>query len=112
MNINVTCRHMDMTEALREHALSRVEESFSEFPRVTDVQVILDVQKKIHHVAEIVVHAANHIHVEATEETTDMYASIDGAVDKAHRQLRKKRDIAQDHKHTPGLGEIEAAQTA
>lgn len=107
MNITVTCRHMDMTDALREHATARVTESLSEFPRVEDVHVILDVQRKIHHVAEVVVRAKNHVHAEATEETTDMYASIDGAVDKVHRQLRKKRDMIQDHKHTDGLGELE-----
>ena len=108
MNINVTCRHMEMTDALRQRAIDAVEESFAEFPRVTDVHVILDVQKKIHHVAEVVVHARNHIHIEAEHETSDMYTSIDGAVEKAHKQLRKKRDIAQDHRHAPSLGEIES----
>ena len=99
---------MDMTESLREHAIARAQESLSEFPRIEDVHVILDVQKKIHHIAEVVVRAKNHIHVEAKDETTDMYASIDAAIDKAHRQLRKKRDKIQDHKHQPGLGELEA----
>ncbi len=108
MNITVTCRHMDTTEALKDHATARVTESLSEFPRVEDVHVILDVQRKIHHVAEIIVHAKNHVHAESKEETTDMYASIDAAVDKVHRQLRKKRDKIQDHKHTAGLGELEA----
>jgi putative sigma-54 modulation protein len=111
MNITVTCRHMDMTDALRGHAEAKVRESLSEFPRVEDVHVILDVQRKIHHVAEVVVRAKNHVHAEATEETSDMYTSIDGAVDKVHRQLRRKRDKIQDHKHLPGLGEVEA-QTA
>jgi putative sigma-54 modulation protein len=108
MNITVTCRHMEMSNALREHASARVEESLSEFPRVEDVHVILDVQRKINHVAEVVVRAKNHVHAEATETTSDMYASIDAAVDKVHRQLRKLRDKVQDHKHTQGLGEVEA----
>ncbi|MDA3873519.1 MAG: ribosome-associated translation inhibitor RaiA [Kiritimatiellae bacterium] len=108
MNITVTCRHMEMSTALREHATSRVEESLSEFPRVEDVHVILDVQRKINHVAEVVVKAKNHVHAEATETTSDMYASIDAAMDKVHRQLRRQRDKIQDHKHTVGLGEAEA----
>jgi len=108
MNINVTCRHMDMSPALREHATQRVEESLSEFPRVEDVHVILDVQRKINHIAEVVVKAKNHVHAESTETTSDMYASIDAAVDKVHRQLRKQRDKVQDHKHSVGLGEVEA----
>jgi ribosome-associated translation inhibitor RaiA len=39
------------------------------------------------------------------------FKDYDGAVDKVHRQLRRKRDKIQDHKHLPGLGEMEA-QTA
>lgn len=108
MNIHVTCRHMDMSPALREHATARVQESLAEFPRVEDVHVILDVQRKINHTAEVVVKAKNHLHAEGTETTSDMYASIDEAVDKVHRQLRKLRDKVQDHKHMRGLGEHEA----
>lgn len=108
MNIHVTCRHMETSPALRDHATARVEESLSEFPRVEDVHVILDVERKINHVAEVVVKAKNHAHAEAKETTTDMYASIDEAVEKVHRQLRKLRDKIQDHKHTASLGEREA----
>jgi len=108
MNIHVTCRHMEVSTALRDHATSRAEESLSEFPRVEDVHVILDVQQKINHVAEVVVKASNHIHAEATATTSDMYASLDEAMEKVHRQLRKSRDKVQDHKHTIGLGEAEA----
>ncbi len=109
MNITVTARHMELTEALRQHAIARVEEALAEFTRVTDVHVILDVQKKINHVAEIDVRGKNHIHVEADETTTDMYASLDMAAEKVARQLRKLRDKIQDHKHVTGLGEVEAA---
>lgn len=108
MNITVTCRHMEMSNALREHANSRVMESLDEFPRVEDVHVILDVQRKINHIAEVVVKAKNHAHAEAKETTSDMYASIDAAVEKVRRQLRRQRDKVQDHKHTVGLGEAEA----
>lgn len=108
MKIHVTCRHMEMTDALRDHATARVLESLDEFPRVLDVHIILEVQKKINQVAEIVVKGKNHLHAEATASTSDMYASIDEAIDKVHRQLRKNRDKIQDHKHTVGLGESEA----
>ncbi len=108
MNITVTCRHMDMTEALREHATARVKESLAEFPRVEDVHVILEVQRKINHVAEVVVRAKNHVHAEGTHTSKDMYASIDEAIVKVHRQLRRSRDRVQDHKHSIGLGEAEA----
>jgi putative sigma-54 modulation protein len=108
MNIHVTFRHMETSNAVRDHAMSRVQESLAEFPRVEDVHVILEVQRKIHHIAEILVKAKNHVHAEAKEDTSDMYVSIDEALDKVRRQLRRQRDKVQDHKHTPGLGEHEA----
>ena len=106
MRISVTCRHMDTTDALREHAMSKVEHDFHEFPRVLDVHVILDVQRHLH-IAEVVVKGSNHISVEGKEESDDMYYSIDSAVEKAARQLRKQRDKDTDHKHTDGLSELE-----
>jgi len=100
MNISVTCRHMEVTDSLREHALDRTANQLKEFPRVESVHVILDVQKHNHR-AEVVIQGANHIRVEADETSTDMYNSIDVALEKAAKQLRKLRDKVQDHKHIP-----------
>lgn len=106
MQISITGRHMELTDALREHTENRLEKLNSEFPRLLDAQVILDWEKH-RQLAEIIVHAPNHVTVEAKEETSDMYASIDSAVDKATKQLRKIRDKMVDHK-SESLGEIEA----
>jgi len=100
MNISVTCRHMEVTESLREYTLEKTANQLKEFPRVESVHVILDVQKHNHR-AEVVVQGANHIRVEADETSTDMYNSIDVALEKTARQLRKLRDKVQDHKHVP-----------
>ena len=96
MDIHVTCRHMEVTAAIRDHALGKVEEAMQGFPKITDVHVITDVQKKSHR-AEVVVHAAGHVHIEADAESDDMYYSIDEAVERAVKQLRKRRDKQVDH---------------
>ena len=98
---------MDLTEALRDHVESAIEESMTKFPRIEHVHVILDVQRHLH-IAEVVIQGKDRIRVEGKAESDDMYNSIDRAVEKAERQMRKSRDKAQDHKHTEGLGEIEA----
>jgi putative sigma-54 modulation protein len=98
MQIRVTCRHMDVTDSLRDHAITRVEHDLHSFDRVEDVHVIMDVQK-IHHIAEVVVKGKGHIHLESKEESEDMYNSIDRAVEKMAKQLRKNRDKIQDHRH-------------
>ena len=106
MQISVTGRHMDITDAIRTYAHDKVEDELAEFPRVVNVHVILDIEK-YRHLAEIVVQAANHIQVDARAESDDMYVSIDGAVDKAAKQLRRLRDKIQSHKTRDKLSDIE-----
>jgi putative sigma-54 modulation protein len=96
---------MDITDALRSYVQDKVEHAMEEFPRVESVHVILAVEK-YRRIAEIVIQAANHIRVEAKEESDDMYVSVDAAVEKVSRQLRKLRDKVQDHKRE-SLAEIE-----
>ncbi len=107
MQITVTGRHMEVTDAIRDHSHGKIEQAMLEFPRVGSVHVILAVEK-YRHIAEIVVQAPNHIRVEAREESDDMYASIDGAIDKAAKQLRRHWDKMQDHKSREKLGQLES----
>lgn len=107
MQISITGRHMELTDALRDHTQSRLEKLNSEFPRLQTAHVVLDVEKH-RQLAELIVHAPNHVVVDAKDETSDMYASIDSAVDKATKQLRRIRDKMVDHKSQESLGEIEA----
>ena len=106
MQISVTGRHMEITEAIRDHAHASVERSLSEFPRVESVHVILAVEK-YRHIAEVVIQAPNHIRVEAKHESDDMYVSIDGSVDKASKQLRKTWEKMRDHKSRESLADVE-----
>lgn len=106
MQTSITGRHMELTDSLREYALSRLEKIDSEFPRLQSAHVVLDVEKH-RQLAEVVIQGPNHVVVDAKEETSDMYASIDGALGKAEKQLRKIRDKMVDHKQE-SLGEIEA----
>ncbi len=102
MQTNVTCRHMETTDAMRSYAQEKVEQDLAEFPRVQSVHIILDVEK-YRHSAEIIVTASGHIQVEGR----DISVSIDNAIDKAARQLRRHRDKIQDHKLRERLAEVE-----
>jgi putative sigma-54 modulation protein len=96
--IKVTGRHVSVTEAIKDYALSRIEHLHLDYPRIIEAHVILDVEKH-RHFAEIILHCTNHITIEASAETDDMYASIDGAFAKIAQQMRKyKTKILRNHR--------------
>jgi putative sigma-54 modulation protein len=100
--ITVTGRHVSITEAIRDHANSKLENIHLDYPKIIEAKVILDVQN-YRHIAEVILYCANHITIEATTETDDMYASIDGTVSKIARQMRKfKTRMLQNHRPRKG----------
>jgi len=88
--ITITVRHETVTDALRSHATKKVEGLHLDYPRIIEAKVILDVQKN-RHVAEIILFCANHITIEASSETEDMYKSIDETISKIARRMRKHK---------------------
>jgi putative sigma-54 modulation protein len=88
--IKVTGRHVAVTDAIVEYARKKVENLHLDYPRIIDAQVILDVEK-YRHIAEVVLHCSNHITIDASAETSDLYASIDEAVGKIAQQMRKHK---------------------
>lgn len=96
--IQITGRHVGITDAIRDYAQSKVEHIHLDYPRIIEVHVILDVAKH-RHFAEIVLHCANHITIEADHECDDMYAAIDGVIAKITRQMRKyKTKMLRNHR--------------
>lgn len=96
--VQVTGRHVSITEAMRAYAIKKIEGLHLDYPRIIEAQVILDVAKH-RHFAEVILHCNNHITIDASAETDDMYASLDEVVDKIARQMRKyKTKIMRQHR--------------
>jgi putative sigma-54 modulation protein len=96
--IKITGRHVAVTDAIVDYARKKVESLHLDYPRIIDAQVILDVEK-YRHIAEVVLHCSNHITIDASAETSDLYASIDEAVGKIAQQMRKhKTKIMRQHR--------------
>jgi putative sigma-54 modulation protein len=96
--IQVTGRHVSVTEAMKEYCRRKVASLHLDYPKIIEVQVILDVQK-YRHTAEVILHCSNHITLEASSESNDMYASIEQVVDRIERRMRKyKTRLMQKHR--------------
>lgn len=95
MQLSVTGHHVDVTTAMRNYVASKMEKVERHFDLVSDVHCILTVEK-LRHKAEATVNVnGGRIYADATEE--DMYAAIDGLVDKLDRQVRKHKEKLVDH---------------
>lgn len=95
MQINLTGHHIDLTDSLRDYVETKLEKLERHFDQVVNVQVILSVEK-MRQKAEATVHlSGNNIFAEDTEE--DMYAAIDGLIDKLDRQVVKHKEKITNH---------------
>lgn len=106
MHINVTGRHLDITEAIRDYCVDKVQHALADAPRVSNVHVVLAVEKHLQR-AEVVLQVFHHA-VEASDSSENLYAAIDGVADKVARQVAKLRGKVTDHKDREKLGEVEA----
>jgi putative sigma-54 modulation protein len=99
--VNVTGRHVEVTDSMKSYAVNKVEGLHLDYPRIIEAQVIMDVEK-YRHFAEVILHCANHITIEASAETDDMYASLDEVMSKVARQMRKyKTRMMRSHRPRP-----------
>ena len=90
MNLQLTGHQVDITPSIREYVVSKLERINRHFDQVIDVNVILSVQK-LDQTIEATVHlSGKDIHVACHD--ADMYAAIDGLVDKLDRQIIKHKD--------------------
>ena len=95
MQLNVSGHHVEITDSLRGYVESKIERLERHFDLVLDVHCILTVEK-LRHKAEAKVNVnGGTIFAETTED--DMYAAIDGLVDKLDRRVRKHKEKLVDH---------------
>lgn len=97
MQIAVTFRHMESSEPVRSYVEEKLTKVKKYIDEPVEAQVALSVEKKIRHKAEVSL-VAKGIVIKASHETSDMYAAIDGMLDKIERQLKRYKDKIKRHK--------------
>ncbi len=95
MQLNITFRHFDSTDSLKNYAQEKVERVNKYLDRAGEAHVVLSLERHLHH-ADITIHSGNFV-LRGREKSEDMYASIDLAMDKIERQLRKYKEKLKNH---------------
>jgi putative sigma-54 modulation protein len=90
MQIIVTGHHLEITDSLKAHVNNRFEKIARHFDNVTDVHVILSLEKLMQK-AEATVQF-NGAKLYAEDQKEDMYSAIDEMVDKLDRQISKQKE--------------------
>src|SRR5690606_12706548 len=95
MDVRISGRHIEVTDALKSHIQSAFDRFEHHFDKAVDADVVLTVEKT-RHIAEINLHA-NGLRVNAKSVTEDLYLAFDAALQKVERQVAKYRDRINRH---------------
>jgi putative sigma-54 modulation protein len=97
MNLNLTGRHLEITPAIREHVLSKLDRVKRHFDNVIDINVILSVDK-LKQKAEANIHVSGKtIFAETVDD--NLYVAIDALVDSLDRQVLKHKEKNATRRH-------------
>jgi len=88
--VTVQARHMQCTDSIARYAETKLARLKLTYPRVIDAKVIAD-HSRHGNKAEIILHCANHVVLEADTESRDLYEAIDLTIEKIERQMRKQK---------------------
>lgn len=96
MQIIITGHHVEVTDSLKAYVETKFERLERHFDRVTDVHVILTVEKLVQKAEATLQLSGAKIFAEDHQE--DMYAAIDALVDKLDRQILKHKEKISSHR--------------
>ncbi len=103
MLFTITGKHVDITEAIRNHAEQKSAKLPKYYNSINQVEVIIDGSRGGNTSVEVIARGEHSKVFVVTETGEDAYRCIDLAVHKLERQLRRKKGKERDNKHTGGV---------
>jgi len=100
MQITLSGHHVEVTPALRTYVAGKLERIERHFDHVTDIKVILSVEKQRQKAEATINTSGASLYADAVE--ADMYAAIDAMADKLDRQIRRHKEKLTDHHRAQG----------
>ena len=110
MNIAVTFKHIDSSDAIRKYAESKVLKLEKYLNNILEAHVTLSIERVDHKesgVAQIKLSAKN-LNVNAEEKSADIYSAIDLLLEKVEAQIKKHKEKIRRKEHAEeGAGAAE-----
>ena len=97
MNIHLTGHQIAVTPAIREYVDGKLQRLAHHFDQIIDVNVVMSVEKLVQRIEATVHVRGKDIFCESTAD--DMYAAIDGLVDKLDRNILKHKEKHLSQRH-------------
>jgi putative sigma-54 modulation protein len=99
MEITISGKHIEITDAIRQYALDKVGKLPRYFDRIQAIDVVADRSEGYGYQVEILVHVEHHDPFIARSHNEDLYACIDETIDKVERQLTDHKEKLRNRKH-------------
>jgi len=96
MQLSVTFRHMEPSDALKEYAQEKISRVEKYLDAPVEAHVVMSVEK-FRHTADVTI-SADSLKINGQEQTGDMYSAIDMVVDKLERQVKRFRQKNKNRK--------------
>ena len=110
MNISLTGRHLELTDAIKAHINTSIETLSKYNMDIISVNVVASAQTKKgkeHSMVEFVINLAHKNSIIIKQNDDDLYAAIDMAISRAQKAMRRMHDRDTEH-HKIGLNEAKA----
>ncbi len=110
MNISLTGRHLELTDAIKAHMNTSIETLSKYNMDIISVNVVASAQTKKgkeHSVVEFVINLAHKNSIIIKQNDDDLYAAIDMATSRAQKAMRRIHDKDTGH-HKVGLNEVKS----
>jgi putative sigma-54 modulation protein len=104
MQVSLSGHHVEITESMRNYVNEKVGRLDRHFDQALDIHIVLTVEK-LRHKAEATLHVSGS-NLHADDVQGDMYAAIDGLVDKLDRQGKKHKEKVKNHRLKGAAAEL------
>jgi ribosome hibernation promoting factor len=100
MRIEITGRRLEITDAISSYVDTKCQKLLKFFDGVQEIEVVLDTDRHDHReefTVDFLIHVVKHDPIISKTVGTDLYSSIDQAIEKCTRQLTDLKEKLRDH---------------